>query len=196
MTYIIETKTERKGNGIKPENAIAFFRNLDKNKISSGIHKEAGKQVVLKAAHTEFGTGKVVPMYPNGWDGKDIPNGFDKPYGYVKRVPPRPAIRMYLYQDMKNNISEEYGVAINREKKTKLKNAVESANNVLKTVGAECVVMQRNKMANGNYDTSTNDTGLNPESNGQRTIDYKGFDDTWIETGETISAVDYKVSRI
>lgn len=195
MTYNYSTKLERKGNGIKIEDAITFFRDLSKNKISSGIHSDKGHNVVLKAAHTEFGTSKVVPMFPNGWNGKDIPNGFEKPYGYVKKVPPRPAIRMYLYQDMRDNITEEFGVAMNREKKSKLRNPIDSSNEVLKTVGEECVVMQRNKMANGGYDTKTNDTGLNPENNGQRTVDYKGFDDVWVQTGETISAVDYKVTK-
>ena len=78
---------------------------------------------------------------------------------------------------------------------SKLRNPIDSSNEVLKTVGEECVVMQRNKMANGGYDTKTNDTGLNPENNGQRTVDYKGFDDVWVQTGETISAVDYKVTK-
>ena len=195
MAYTIQTKLERKGNGIKVEDAIAFFRSLEKNKISSGIHKDEGQDVVLKASHTEFGTGRVMSMYPDGWYGGDIPPFTDKPYGYVKRVPPRPAIRMYLYQDMRDKITNEYQFAMDVEKHSKLKQPNVNAQNVLKHVGSECVVMQRDKMARGGYDQSTNDTGLDPENNGLRTINYKGFNDPWVQTGETISAVNYKVTK-
>ena len=197
MAYTVTTKLERKGNGIKVEDAITFFRSLEKNKVSSGIHSDVGKHIVQKAAHTEFGSAQIIPVFPDGWVGKDIPQGFDKPYGSVgtKRVPPRPAIRMFLYQDMRQGITDEYALELNRQKHAKLKNPKINATQTLEKVGQECVYMQRDKMARGGFDQSTNDTGLNPEVNGDRTVAYKGFDDPWVQTGETISAVDYKVTK-
>ena len=178
----IDVNIERKKNGIKIENLKKYFQSLENRVLTVGVHSDKGQDIVTRAKHTEFGTTK----YPKGWE---------TPFGHVQVVPPRPAIRMYLYEDMKDEISNEYQIAINRQKRTKLTTPDVSADKTLSNLGQECVYMQRDKMARGGYDQSTNKTGLDPEHNGDRTIAYKGFDDPWMQIGETISAVDYKVER-
>lgn len=176
MAYTTTIKLERKGNGIKIEDAIAFFRSLEKNKISSGVHKDAGIEYVKRAAHTEFGT----PVFGDwGWG----------------IVPPRPAIRMSLYPEMKEEITKTYSKNINLEKKSKLMSPNNSALQVQEEIGSKAQFLQQNKMIEGGYSWEGNTTGYDPEHNGIRTIMYKGFDDPWISTGETLSKVDYKVTK-
>lgn len=183
MAYLsVDADIQKKNNGIRIEDLEKYLQSLASSKLSVGVHADKGQEMVKRAVHTEFGTTKFL-------------EGWETPFGWVRVVPPRPAIRMYLYKDMKDEINTEYQLAINGEKKTKLRTAENSANKTLQRVGQECVFMQRDKMANGNYDQSTNNTGLNPEKNGIRTINYKGFDDPWVQTGNTISAVDYKIEK-
>ena len=181
MTYTVQTKLERKGNGIKVENAIAFFRNLEKNKISSGIHKEEGREYIKRASHTEFGS----PVF----------GAWETPFGKVNHVPPRPAIRMYLYPEMMKEVSNTYSKNINSEKKTKLRTPSNNALEVQEEVGLKCKTLQQEKMRKGGYSWEGNTTGNDPEHNGIRTIAYKGFDDPWIQTGETVTKVNYKVTK-
>jgi len=182
MTYVFRTSLERKNNGIKPENAISFFEELEKNKISAGIHGDKGGKVIKKAAHTEFGT----TVFAEGWG---------TPFGKVYVVPPRPVVRMYLYKDMKDKISETYEKSVNDEMRSKLKNPRQNANDVQSKIGEVCVELQHEKIAYGGFDNSTNSTGVDPEHNGERTILYKGFDHPWYQTGETMEAIDYKVEK-
>lgn len=178
MAYNIHTSFEKKGNGIKVENAIAFFRNLSEYKISSGIHKDAGLEYVKRAVHTEFG---------GHW--------FELPFGDSGIVPPRPAIRMYLYPEMREEITTTYSKGIDSEKKGKLRVPSTNSLEVQKEVGEKCQYLQQEKMIEGGYDTSTNRTKFDPEYNGQKTIAWKGFDDPWISTGETLGKVEYKVTK-
>lgn len=180
MTYTVTTNLERKGNGIKVENAIAFFRSLEKTKVSSGIHKEAGGKIIKRASRTEFGS----PVF----------GSWMTPFGIVNQVPPRPAIRMSLYPEMKEEITDTYSKNINKQKKHKLKAPYDSALGVQKEVGIKAQYLQQNKMIEGGYSWEGNTTGNDPEHNGVRTIVYKGFDDPWIQTGETLAHVDYKIS--
>lgn len=176
MAYTIQTKLERKGNGIKVENAIAFFRSLEKNKISSGIHKDEGQEFVKRAAHTEFGT----PRFGDwGWG----------------IVPPRPAIRMFLYPEMMDEVSKTFYEYINSEKKTKLISPSSSAQEVDEQVGYMCQYLQQTKMMDGGYSLEGNTTGLDPEHNGLPTIEFKGFDDPWISTSQTLAHVNFKVTK-
>lgn len=185
MTYVsIKVKTERKNNGIKAENLEKYLNSLANNVLSVGVHKEAGAELVKRAKHTEFGT-----LYPN--------NGqwYDKDYGWSGIVPPRPIIRMYLYPEILREIDIEYQLAINNEKHKGLKAPVNNAEDTQKRLGELCVVMQRNKASERGYDESTNTTGYDPNHNGIKTIKYKGFDMTWFQTGQTVSAIDYKIKR-
>lgn len=181
MTYGVTTKLERKGNGIKPNDAIAFFRNLEKTKVSSGIHKEEGQEYVKRAAHTEFGS----PVF----------GSWETPFGTVHQVPPRPAIRMFLYPEMKEEITNTYSKNINSEKKSKLRMPSNNALEVQEQVGMMCQYLQQEKMIKGGYSWEGNNTGNDPEHNGIRTIIWKGFDDPWISTGETLGHVNYKVTK-
>lgn len=181
MAYTVTTKLERKGNGIKVEDAITFFRSLEKNKVSSGIHSDAGAEIVKRAVHTEFGEAK----FPQ----------WETPFGTVRHVPPRPAIRMTLYPEMKKEVTSTYSKSINNEKRGKLKNPNNNALEVLDEVGMKAQYLQQNKMIEGGYSWEGNISGNDPEHNGIRTIAYKGFDDPWISTGETLSKVDYKVTK-
>ena len=193
MAYLsVDIDIRKEHNGIKIEDFKKYFQSLSDNKISVGVHKDKGRLAVLKAQHTEFGT-----MPPNDTKvGKDIPTGFKHPFGHSGvLVPPRPVIRMYLYQDIKEQISNEYQLALNSAKRTKLKNPSNNAIDTQKRLGQECVYMQRDKLNNGGYDTSTNMTGLDPEHNGLKTIKYKGFDNPWVQTGATNAAIDYKVEK-
>lgn len=178
MTYTVTTKLERKGNGIKIEDAITFFRDLDKNKISSGVHSDAGAEFVKRAVHTEFG---------GYWN--------EEPFGASGTVPPRPAIRMYLYPEMKEEVTSTYSKSINNEKRGKLRNPNSNSLNVQKEVGEKCKTLQKDKMTNGGYYVYGTGNKFDPEHNGQKTIAWKGFDDPWIGTGETVSKVDYKVTK-
>ena len=182
MAYNFKTSLQRKNNGIKPENAMVFFEELQKNKISVGIHKDKGALAVKKAAHTEFGT----TVFKDGWK---------TPFGKVYVVPPRPVVRMYLYKDMKDAISETYEKKVNNEMKSKLKNPKQNADDVQEEIGEVCVILQQSKITKGGFDNFTNNTGLDPEHNGIRTINYKGFDHPWYQTGETLEAIDYKVEK-
>lgn len=181
MTYTVRTKLERKGNGIKVENAITFFRNLENHKISSGIHSDAGAEIVKRAVHTEFGESMFYQ--------------WETPFGTVRHVPPRPAIRMTLYPEMKKEITSTYFESINNEKHKNIKNPNNNALKVLDEVGMMAQYLQQDKMIRGGYSWEGNISGNDPEHNGERTIAYKGFDDPWRQTGETISAVSYKVTK-
>ena len=178
MAYNIHTSFEKKGNGIKVENAITFFRNLSEYKISSGVHKDAGSEYVKRAWHTEFG---------GHW--------YEPPFGDSGIVPPRPAIRMYLYPEMRDEITSTYSNSIDKEKRSKLRTPNSNSFEAQKSVGEKCQYLQQIKMMEGGYDTSTNKTKFDPEYNGQKTIDWKGFDDPWIGTGETLGKVEYKVTK-
>lgn len=181
MAYTVQTKLERKGNGIRVEDAIAFFRGLEKNKISSGIHKEEGQEYIKRAAHTEFGS----PVF----------GAWETPFGTVNHVPPRPAIRMFLYPDMLKEVSDTYSKKIDIEKKNKLKSPNNNVLEVQEKVGMKCQYLQQEKMIKGGYSWEGNNTGNDPEHNGIRTIMWKGFDDPCISTGETLQHVNYKVTK-
>ena len=181
MSYNFTTKLEKRDNGIKLENAISFFEELQKNKITVGVHKDKGAKVVKKAAHTEFGT--------------TVFEGWNTPFGKLYVVPPRPVIRMYLYPEMKEEISETYKKSVDAEMGSKAKNPRQNTEEVQKNVGETCVKLQQEKIAYGGFDQSTNSTGVDPEHNGIRTIEYKGFDHPWYQTGETMEAIDYKIEK-
>ena len=178
MAYTVTTKLERKGNGIKVEDAITFFRNLEKNKVSSGIHSDAGAEIVKRAVRTEFG---------GHW--------FEPPFGDSGTVPPRPAIRMTLYPEMKKEITFTYSKNIDIEKRGKLRSPNTNSLDVQKAVGEKCQFLQQEKMIEGGYYVYGTGKKYDPEHNGQKTIAWKGFDDPWISTGETLSKVDYKVTK-
>lgn len=181
MTYTMTIKLERKGNGIKVDDAITFFRSLEKNKISSGIHKEEGQEYIKRAAHTEFGS----PVF----------GSWETPFGTVSQVPPRPAIRMGLYPEMRKDITDTYYKNINTQKKSKLRNPNSNALDVQEQVGMKAQYLQQQKMIVGGYSWEGNTTGNDPEHNGIRTVVWKGFDDPWISTGETLEHVNYKVTK-
>lgn len=176
MANYIRTKLERKSNGIKIENAIEFFRELERNKVSSGIHREEGSEYVKRAAHTELGS----PVFGD-W-------GFGT-------VPPRPAIRMTLYPEMMKQVNKTYCDNVNSAKRGNLVKPNDSAMDVLDKVGDTCQYLQQKKMIDGGYSWEGNTTGYGPEHNGERTILFKGFDDPWINTTETLQHVNYKVSK-
>lgn len=182
MSYNFSTKLERKDNGIKFENAISFFKELEKNKITAGIHKDKGALTLKKAVHTEFGT----TMFPEGWK---------TPFGKVYVVPPRPVTRMYLYPEMKEEISETYKNSVDEEMATKIKNPKQNVRRVQESIGEVCVKLQQEKIAYGGFSQSVNDTRVDPEHNGERTIQYKGFDHPWYQTGKTMDAIDYKIEK-
>lgn len=182
MAYNMFAKLERKGNGIKVEDAITFFRDLEQLKVSSGVHSDEGSEYIKRAAHTEFGTTRFAP--------------WNTPFGMVYVVPPRPAIRMGLYPEMRKEITDTYIKNINAQKKSKLKKPGNNALSVQEEVGIKAQYLQQEKMRKGGYSLEGNTTNLDPEHNGVRTVAYKGFDDPWIgKTGETIEHVNYKVTR-
>jgi hypothetical protein len=185
MKLLAETEIKTEHNGIRVNDAISYIKNLAANRLTVGIHRDAGADVVKKANHTEFG---------GSWVGTDGNFG-KKPFGKSGIVPPRPAIRMNLYPDMKKDLHLRYENEVDIEKRSKLTAAASSANHVLDNVGKRGVELQRDKMANGGYFRYGKGLELDPEHNGNKTIKYKGFDDPWIQTGETISKVSYKVTR-
>lgn len=183
MAYIgADINITKSGKGIKAKDLERYLQSLAKNVVTVGVHKDKGSELVKRAAHTEFGT----THFTEGWN---------TPVGAVKKVPPRPVIRMYLYPEMKKEIGIQYQIAMNYEKKSQLVNPDNSAFETQKSLGQECVYMQREKIASGGFDQSTNDTGLDPEHNGSRFVEYKGFDFPWIGSSETMSAIDYKVGK-
>ena len=191
MAYIsINVETVKGKDGLKLENLISYYKSLSDNVVTVGVHKDKGRELVKRAAHTEFGT----TLFEEGWG---------TPFGHVYVVPPRPAIRMYLYPEMIDTIKTTYIDSIDTSKKLGVKNPVQDAKEAQEVVGEVSKTMQKEKMLKGGYDQSTNDTGLDPEHNGAeiapgiyaKTIAYKGFDDPWIQTGETLNAVDFKIEK-
>lgn len=197
MAYFsIETSIKREKNGIKQANLEKYLRSLAKNVITVGVHRDKGQELVKRAMHTEFGTGEKPALFTDGWyEGKGTSLN-SEPYGDSgQKVPPRPVIRMSLYPEMEREISAEYQIAMNHEKKSGLVTPDKNAVHTQKRVGEMCRDMQREKATGGGFDQSTNTTGKNPEHNGEKTVEYKGFDHPWVSTGETISAIDYKVEK-
>ena len=179
MAITLRTKLERKNNGIKVENAISFFKNLEKSKVSSGFHKDVGKEILKRATNTEFGG--VIYFAPHQHD---------------VLAPPRPIVRMYLYPEMKKDINKTYVDSIDYETNKKLRNPQTNAIEVLEKVGEMCKDLQKAKVFIKGFDTSTNTTGYDPNYNGAEIVEYKGFDQPWIgKTGETFEAIDYKVTK-
>lgn len=180
----LDVKIERKKNGIKIENLERYLKSLAQSKLSIGVHKEAGADLVKRAKHTEFGT-----QPPNAivW--------YEEGYGSSGIVPPRPIIRMYLYPEMLNGISKAYKQGIKMAKSVKMKDADRIAENTLNLVGQVGVSLQKEQVFLRNYDTSTNKSPFDPNYNGDKTIKYKGFDLPWIGTGQTVEAINYKVTR-
>ena len=103
---------------------------------------------------------------------------------------------MYLYPEMKKDITDVYSDSIDYEKDKKLKNPRNNAIETLDKVGERCVDLQKAKIFTRGFDTSTNSTGSDPNYNGAEIVEYKGFDQPWIgKTGETFDAIDYKVTK-
>lgn len=170
-------KLEFKKHDIRLKDVPKFYQTLIQNKVSVGFHKEVGKQILTKATNTEFG-GVI----------------YFKPHKHYVLAPPRPIVRMYLYQEMKDKITQELQKAINNEIKQGIKTPISCAKNSLKKLGKECADMQKEKIFLRGFDTSTNNTPFDPDYNGAEIVDYKGFDQPWIgKTGRTINAINYKV---
>ena len=179
MAISIKTSLKRKSNGIKSENAIAYFQSLNDNKVSSGFHKDVGAEILKRAIHTEFG---------GSW--------YEEPFGASGKVPPRPIVRMYLYPEMREGITKTYSQNINSEKNKKLTMPSSNARGTLEEVGKECSYLQKEKVFLRGFDESTNKTPYDPNYNGEKTINWKGFDQPWIgRSGQTVDAIDYKVEK-
>ena len=179
MGISIKTSLKRKGNGIKPENAIAYFRGLQENKISSGFHKDVGAEILKRAINTEFG-GVI----------------YFKPHNHNVLAPPRPIVRMYLYPEMRDKVTKIYAENIDNSKDTNLRTPNNNVQKTLEELGKECSYLQKEKIFLRDFDTSTNYTPYDPNYNGAEIVEYKGFDQPWIgKSGKTIEAIDYKVEK-
>lgn len=178
MANTVQITLETKGNGININNAIAYFKGLENHKVSSGFHKDVGAEILKRAVHTEFG---------GSW--------YEEPYGASGTVPPRPVVRMYLYPEVVRAVGETYKDNIDNEKDTRLKIPNNNVVNTLENLGEVCSDLQKQRISIRDYDESTNDTPFDPNYNGEKTIKWKGFDHPWIQTGQTLDAIDYKVEK-
>lgn len=170
-------KLEFKQRDIRLKDVPKYYQTLTENKVSVGFHKDVGIRILTKAVNTEFG-GLI----------------YFSPHKHYVTAPPRPIVRMYLYPEMKEKITQEFQKAINDEMGRGIKTPKTNAKNSLKHVGEECVYMQKEKVFIRGFDNSTNDTPFDPDYNGEEIVDYKGFDQPWIgKTGKTIEAINYKV---
>lgn len=202
----IDIEFKRLNNGIKIENLKEYLQSLNDKILTVGVHADAGKENIKKMLWNEFGTNHRLK-----YDSVVIPGVGLKPLsrktlskaGYDNQIidadadisiPARPVVRMYLYQDIKNEIGIEYQLAMNREKQTRLISPKISAEKTLNDLGQECVYMQRDKMANGNFSQIDN-KGKNTESNSPLTVKVKGFDQPYFDTGELIGKISYKVKN-
>lgn len=187
----INIKSQRINNGIKAENLEKYFQSLTNNKISVGVHKDKGQDSINKMKWNEFGTNHIAKkdyrFFKNGkwWT---IKRGSDI------RIPARPVVRMYLYRSTLDNINMSYQNDIDIEKKSKLRNPIQSAEKVQSQLGEQCVVLQRQKMSMGGF-AQIDTKGKNTESNTPLTSQIKGFNQPYFETGDLIGKIDYKVER-
>ena len=82
------------------------------------------------------------------------------------------------------------------EKNKKLTMPSSNARETLEEVGKECSYLQKEKVFLRGFDESTNKTPYDPNYNGEKTINWKGFDQPWIgRSGQTVNAIDYKVEK-
>lgn len=202
MAIKIKTSLERKGNGIKSDDAIAFFRNLENNKISVGVHSDAGQDNVKKMLWNEFGTNHILKYDSVAIQGEGLKplnnDNFSKGEhvlaGADISIPARPVVRMYLYPRMLDRIEFHYQNDIDLEKRTKLRHPLQSANKVQEQLGEKCVVLQREKMSTRNF-APVDTKGKDINNNSPLTQKIKGFNQPYIQTGELISKIDYKVTN-
>ena len=198
------TVTKNK-NGMSLKNLKKYFLTLHATDITVGIHADAGKDNVNKMKWNEFGTNHKLkydsvaiqnvglkPLSSNTaqFVVEDFSNLVEK--GVDISIPARPVVRMYLYPEILREINIEQQLAINRAKKEGLKNPQASAEKTQRKVGEECVMLQREKMAKGNFAPIDN-KGKDQNNNSPLTQYIKGFNHPYFKTGELISKINYKI---
>ena len=204
MAYLsVDVDIETNHNGIKIEDLKKYFQSLSNNIVSVGVHKDAGKDNVKKMLWNEFGTNHRLKYHSIALEGvglkplsKNVITGMGElvKAGADISIPARPVVRMYLYPRMLERIEFHYQNDIDLEKKSLLKNPERSANKVQEQLGEKCVVLQREKMSTRNF-APVDTKGKDINNNSRLTQKIKGYNQPYIETGELISKIDYKVRK-
>lgn len=198
----VESTFLRSGKGIKLEDLEKYFKSLEVNVVTVGVHKDAGQDNVNKMVWNEFGTNHKLK-----YNSVAIPNVGLKPMNennadmgdHVKKgadisIPARPVVRMYLYPKMVETISWNYRNDIDIEKNSKLKNPEQSAEKVQRHIGEVGATLQRQKISTRNF-APVDTKGKDINNNSRLTQKIKGYNQPYIDSGELLSKIDYKVQR-
>lgn len=176
MSLKIQSTIEYGKGGIKLSNLATFYQGLVQNKVSVGLQRGTKQEVLLRAVKNEYG-------YQKG----RIKIG-KKTHSFDTNVPPRPFVRLYIYQDKKKNISNNYVIGIEHayaEMNGQQRGGKRFAHNVLSYVGRMTELDMKNIILI--YDRL--------QANAPYTVKKKGFDHPLLETGEMVGKIKYKVSK-
>ena len=171
--------------GIKIKNIGDYYQGLVDNKVTVGVHKGAGKNVVQKAIWNEFGTTPLTIIKPLR---RRKPDGTYLIFkaGTVLHIPARPFVRLYLYADKKKKITNSFSEIIRQQTK-KLANAKGKA--LAKEAYNDIGFKARAEMK----DIILSNSRLKPNS--PATVEIKGFDYPLVNSGQLVQSIDYRVKK-
>lgn len=186
---------ELKKRDVRLKDIPLFYKGLVENKMSIGVHKREGISVgdgilpnkannLEKAYWNEFGTRHVVKRDFKKW-ARGLGKYINIKAGTIIIIPPRPFVRLYLYNNKIKKISQSYNYEISNAFRDGLKQPKTSADKVLKNVSF-LVEKEMQETIRGN-------STLKPNAN--FTIDVKGFDYPLFETGKLLNAIKGKVEK-
>lgn len=186
---------ELRKRDVRLKDVPLFYKGLVENKMSIGVHKREGMVVgdgtlpnkannLEKAYWNEFGTTHVVKKDFRKW-ARGLGKYIKIKAGTIITIPPRPFVRLYLYDNKIRKITQNYNYEISNAFKYGLKQPKTNANEVQKNV-AFVAEKEMQETIRGN-------STLQP--NADFTIDVKGFDYPLFETGKLLNAIKGKVEK-
>ena len=188
------------------EKYLEGFKNV---KAVAGILDSANQDVKNKAKWNEYGTRNIAQMnmiitdnglkpIGNRVSYEDLLDNKVVDYGSDLSIPPRPFIRINLYEETGERIKE----SLEHDLTTMLKfhprlaeNPTKATVRTMQNLGNKAVVLQRQKAAMGGFAKSVNSTGKDQEKNSSITVRIKGFNHPLFETGEMVSTISSEVVR-